>query len=179
VDDLGMKVQKDWVDKTFEIGMILKGLDGILELVGGLFFLVVSPEAINSLVNWLTQHELSQDPHDFIATHLLHSAQGLTHSTVVFGAAYLVSHGVVKIVLVAAVLKSKLWAYPWMIAFLAIFIVYQVYRMTFAPSVGLVVLTVFDAFIVWLTLREYQRHRARRGGGGEHRAVGPVSNDTV
>jgi uncharacterized membrane protein len=171
--------RKDWVDKAFEIGMILKGLDGALELVGGLFVLLVSPAAINSLVNWLTQHELSQDPHDFIATHLLHSAQGLTRSTVVFGAAYLVSHGIVKIVLVVAVLKSKLWAYPWMIAFLGIFIAYQVYRMTFAPSVGLVVLTVFDAFIVWLTFREYQRHRARGGDGSQHRARASAPNDTA
>jgi uncharacterized membrane protein len=171
--------RKDWIDKTFEIGMILKGLDGILELIGGLFVLLVSPEAINSLVNWLTQHELSQDPHDFIATHLLHSAQGLTRSAVVFGAAYLVSHGIVKIVLVAAVLKSKLWAYPWMIAFLGIFIAYQVYRMTFAPSVGLVALTVFDAFIVWLTFREYQRHRAKGGGDSQHRARPSTPNDTA
>src|SRR6266571_5618426 len=53
----------------------------------------------------------------------------------------------VKIVLVTALLRNKLWAYPWMIAFLIAFIAYQVYRMTFAPSVGLVALTIFDAFV--------------------------------
>jgi len=37
----------------------------------------------------LTQHELSQDPHDFIATHLLlHATSGLTGSAVEFGAAH-------------------------------------------------------------------------------------------
>ncbi len=49
-----------------------------------------------------------------------------------------------------------------MIAFLLVFIVYQLYRLTFAPSVGLVGLTLFDAIIVWLTYVEYQRHRRDR-----------------
>jgi uncharacterized membrane protein len=49
-----------------------------------------------------------------------------------------------------------------MIVFLIAFIVYQVYRMTFAPSLGLAGLTVFDAIVTWLTIREYQRQRARR-----------------
>jgi uncharacterized membrane protein len=60
-----------------------------------------------------------------------------------------------------ALLKTQIWAYPWMIAFLLVFIVYQVYRMTFAPSLGLVALTVFDGFVAWLTYLEYQRHRRR------------------
>ncbi len=71
----------------------------------------------------------------------------------------MLSHGVVKIVLVTALLRNKLWAYPWMIAFLIAFIAYQVYRMTFAPSVGLVALTIFDAFVAWLTYREYGKQR--------------------
>ncbi|HLZ94139.1 MAG TPA: DUF2127 domain-containing protein, partial [Candidatus Dormibacteraeota bacterium] len=71
-------------------------------------------------------------------------------------------HGLVKIVLVAALLKNKIWAYPWMIAFLIAFILYQLYRMTFAPSIGLAGLTVFDAIVTWLTIREYQKQRTLR-----------------
>jgi uncharacterized membrane protein len=152
----------DVLDRAFEVGIILKGLDGILEVVGGLLLLVVSPEAIDRLSRFLTQHELSEDPHDFLATHLLHAAGTLTSSSVRFGAAYLISHGVVKIVLVAALLRNKIWAYPWMIAFLIAFIVYQVYRMTFAFSIGLLALTVFDLFVAWLTYREYDKQRAIR-----------------
>jgi len=67
---------------------------------------------------------------------------------------------VVKIVLVAALLRDKLWAYPWMIVFLSVFIVYQAYRMTFAPSIGLAALTVFDVFVAWLTYREYRKQKS-------------------
>ena len=153
------KPKADLLDRTFEIGIILKGLDGVLEMVGGLLLLFITPATIDRLVVALTQHELTQDSHDFLATHALHYANGLTGSTVVLSALYLLSHGVVKIVLVFALLKTQLWAYPWMIAFLGVFILYQIYRMTFAPSVGLAGLTVFDAFIAWLTYLEYQRHK--------------------
>lgn len=54
----------------------------------------------------LTAHELAQDPHDFIARHLLHSASQLSRSTTLFGAIYLLSHGLAKVVLVIAVAVS-------------------------------------------------------------------------
>jgi uncharacterized membrane protein len=108
---------RDLLDQTFEVGIILKGLDGVLEVIGGLLLLVVSPATIDRLVTSLTQHELSEDPHDLLATHLLKTAHGLTGAAVLFGAVYLLAHGLVKVVLVAALLKNQLWAYPWTIAF--------------------------------------------------------------
>jgi uncharacterized membrane protein len=148
---------QDLLDQTFEIGIILKGLDGVLEVIGGLLLLVVSPATIDRVVTSLTQHELSEDPHDFLATHLLKTAHGLTGPAVLFGAVYLLAHGVVKVILVAALLKNQLWAYPWMVTFLAVFIVYQVYRLRLQASVGLAALTIFDAAIAWLTYREYRK----------------------
>lgn len=148
------------LDRTFEIGIIVKGLDGLLEAIGGILLFFISPEMINRWATTLTEHELSDNSHDFVATHILDTAHGLTaHGSLVFAALYLLSHGVVKIVLVAAILKERLWAYPWMIAFLMVFIVYQIYRITFAPSIGLIVLTLFDLFIVWLTWLEYQKRQ--------------------
>jgi uncharacterized membrane protein len=113
-------------------------------------------------VRALTQHELSEDPNDFVATHLLRLAGGLTGSSVRFGAVYLLSHGIVKVVLVYALLRNKLWAYPWMIGFLVAFIGYQLYRIVLAPAGGLIALTVFDVLVAWLTLREYRRQRGER-----------------
>jgi uncharacterized membrane protein len=155
------------LDTTFKIGLVLKGLDGILEVVGGILLLFLSPNAIEHLVRVLTAHELSEDPHDLIARYLLHTTAHLSHGTTVFGAIYLLSHGIAKIVLVALVLKDKLWAYPWLIALLLAFIAYQLYRITVVHfSAGLTALTVFDAFLVWLTWREYRAKRAH-----QHRAT--------
>ena len=121
---------RDLLDRTFEVGIVLKGLDGVLEVVGGLLLLVVSPVTINRLVTSLTQHELSEVPHDFLASHLLRTAHGLTGSALLFGAVYLLAHGVVKVILVAALLWNQLWAYPWIIGFLGVFFVYQLYRLS-------------------------------------------------
>jgi len=152
----------DPLDRIFEIGIIFKGLDGVLETVGGLLLVVVTPATINRLTMGLTQHELSEDPNDFIANHLLGYAHGLTGSAVTFAAVYLLLHGITKIVLVAALLRNQIWAYPWMIGFLLIFIGYQLYRLVLSPTFGLSVLTIFDALIVWLTWREWRKQTADR-----------------
>lgn len=153
---------QDPLDRIFEIGIILKGLDGALEAVGGLLLLAVTPATIDRVMVRLTQHELSEDPRDFIARHLLRYSHGLTGSAVTFAAVYLLAHGIVKIVLVAALLRNQAWAYPWMIGFLLIFIGYQVYRLALSPTFWLTALTVFDALIVWLTWREWRRQTADR-----------------
>jgi uncharacterized membrane protein len=151
------------LDKTFKIGLVLKGLDGILEIAGGVLLLAVSPRTIGNITRALTAHELSEDPHDLIARHLLHTAGHLTTSATLFGAIYLLSHGVAKVVLVALVLRDKLWAYPWLIALLLAFIGYQLYRITAVHfSVGITALTAFDLVLVWLTWREYRSKRARQ-----------------
>lgn len=150
------------LDRTFFVSLILKGLDGVLELIGSILLLVVSPAQISEIVRVLTQHEISQDPNDLIANSLLHLTSSLSPSATLFGAIYLLLHGLVKVVLVWAVLRDHLWAYPWMIVFLVIFIVYQGYQIAVSFSWGLTLLTAFDIFIVYLTWREYGIHRAKR-----------------
>jgi uncharacterized membrane protein len=58
----------DLLGQTFEVGILLKGLDGLLEVLGGLLLLVVSPATIDRVVTSLTRHELSEDPRDVLAT---------------------------------------------------------------------------------------------------------------
>src|SRR5476649_787569 len=111
-------------DKAFRITLYLKGLDGLLEVIGGILLLLVNPDQINHWAARLTEGELSQDPHDFIASHILKSAHNLTGSSLAFGAAYLLSHGIVKLVLIVEVLRNHLWAYVGLIGVTALFVVY-------------------------------------------------------
>lgn len=160
------------LDKTFKIGLALKGLDGLLEVAAGVLLLILSPSSIEHIVRSLTAEELSQDPHDMIANYLLHTTSHLSSGVTLFGAIYLLSHGIAKIVLVALVLRDKLWAYPWLIVLLLAFIAYQVYRIAWVHfSVGLTALTVFDAALVWLTWREYRSKRAHRPGAAPKRSA--------
>jgi uncharacterized membrane protein len=153
---------QNWLDRAFEIGIIGKGLNGAAELIGGTLLLFLTPDKIHHLLAAVTLGELSEDPHDFVATHLLHTATGLTGKALLFGAIYLMAHGIVKVVLVTALLLNKLWAYPWMILVLIVFIGYQLYRIALHPTVGMVALTIFDLVIVVLTWREYRQQRRAR-----------------
>jgi uncharacterized membrane protein len=153
---------KGWLDRVFEVGIVLKGLDGLAELVGAALLLLVGPAGLHHWVVVLTQGELSEDPDDVVAHLLLRTSSGLDGHAVLFGAAYLLVHGLVKVVLVIALLRNRLWAYPWMVGVLLAFIAYQLYRIALSPGVGLVALTAFDALVVALTWREWRVQRAAR-----------------
>ena len=148
------------LDKAFEVGILIKGVGGLLEVAGGILLLWVKPGDLNHLVASLTQSELAEDPRDFIATHILHSTQGLSAGSLLFAAVYLLSHGIVKIVLVWEILHHRFWAYSGLIYLTVGFMIYQVYRFTYSHAVSLVLLTLFDALIVYLTVAELRRRRS-------------------
>ncbi len=151
-----------WLHTAFETGITLKGIDGLLELVGGVLLWRVNPSTLNRIVVALTQHELSEDPHDFVARHLVAASRHFGQGERLFAALYLLTHGVVKVVLVAALWRNRLWAYPAMGAVLAAFIGYQVYRLSRVPTLALVALTLFDLVVLWLTWMEYRRQKHLR-----------------
>jgi len=142
---------------AFEIGIFLKALNGAAEIVLGVLLYLVPSSAVSHTLARATQHELSEDPSDFIATHLLRLSKQFSASTQLFAAAYLLIHGVVKIGLVWALYRKKLWAYPAAIAIFAAFAVYQMYRYFVSASLAMIALTVLDAGIIVLTWIEYGR----------------------
>ncbi len=144
------------IHQIFQISVLLKGAHALVECIGGLVLAFVSTSAITRLVNALTQEELIEDPNDFVAAQLLSLAQNFTVSTQRFYAFYLLSHGVIKVFLVIGLLRNKLWAYPVSLVVLGLFIVYQLYRFSYTHGFGLIVLTVFDVFVMGLIWREYR-----------------------
>lgn len=147
------------LDRSFQASITLKGIDGLLEILGGFLLLGANPARVNAWVAGLTQHALSRDPHDFIATHLVSIAHQFNGQAQYFGFLYLASHGLAKVILVVALWLNRMWAYPAMIVLLFVFILYQLYRMTFAPSWWLIWLTVFDVFVIWLTWEEFKKQK--------------------
>lgn len=150
------------VHQIFEVSLLLKGVHALIECVGGVVLAFVSTNAIVSLANSLTQEELVEDPHDFIASHLMMLASNFSVTTQGFYAFYLLSHGIVKIALVVALLKNQLWAYPASLVVLGLFIAYQLYRFSYTGSAGLVILTVFDLVVIVLIWHEYRLVRLHK-----------------
>jgi uncharacterized membrane protein len=146
----------------FEIGILLKGVHAALEVIGGVLLWLVSPASLSRVVRLLTQNELTEDPHDFLANIMLKAGERYSMSTQHFAVLYLLSHGLIKAVLVVLLWRKKLWAYPLAVAALVLFIVFQTVRWTTTHSAFLAAFTVLDAIMIWLTLVEYQRIRPRR-----------------
>jgi uncharacterized membrane protein len=147
----------------FRISVAIKGLDGVLETLGGALLLFVDPVQIHSLVRALTEHELSEDPRDLVANYLRNSSRHLSGGTQTFAAAYLLWHGVVKVTLVAALLLRRRWAYPTAILAFFLFLVYQMYRYSHTHAPELLLLSILDVFVIGLTWLEYGRLSARHG----------------
>ncbi|WP_112605749.1 DUF2127 domain-containing protein [Rhizobium sp. WW22] len=157
------------IHQLFEISVLLKGAHALIECLGGIVLALVSTESILRLANRITQPELLNDSHDFIATHLLTWAQDFSVGTKNFYAYYLLSHGLVKVLLVIGLLRGKMWAYPASLAALGLFIAYQLYRFTDTHGIGLIILTIFDLLVMVLIWQEYKvvRHHvpARKTSG--------------
>ena len=149
--------KKPLLSLFFNLSVLAKGLDGILEVIGGLTLFFIPPNQIHKLVWGLTQHELSQDPHDLLTSLLLHSTNNLSHGTTTFASIYLLLHGAVKVVLVVGLLRKWRWSYPAAMIVFSLFVLYQQYRYAHTHSAALIVLSVLDGIIIILTWFEYKR----------------------
>jgi uncharacterized membrane protein len=132
------------------------GLTPALDIIGGVALLAVSPTFILRAIAFVTQNELAEDPLDLVANYALATAQHLSIGTEHFAAYYLFSHSVIKLALVVALLQRRLWAYPLAAVVFAAFIAYQIYRFTLTHSIGLIVLSISDLFVIWLVWLEYR-----------------------
>ncbi|HKC02421.1 MAG TPA: DUF2127 domain-containing protein [Sphingomicrobium sp.] len=148
-------MQERRIHQIFEVSVLLKGAHAAIECAGGLALTLTNNRWIRDFVMKASQSELIEDKRDFVANHLVAWVQGFSIEAQHFYAWYLLSHGVVKLALVAGLLLRKLWAYPTTIVVLGLFIIYQLYRFTHTQGVGLLLLTALDVLVVALTWHEY------------------------
>ena len=148
--------------RAFEIGLILKGIFALLEILAGTVAYFISQNFLLNLVRTVFHEELEGDPHDFVVNFLIHSAQNFSVSTQHFASFYLLGHGVIKTVLIAGLLRGKLGYYPAAIVVFMLFVVYQIYRYSITYSIWLLLITLLDIVVIWLTWHEYRYMRQHR-----------------
>ena len=81
-----------------------------------------------------------------------------TYTLAVF---YFVSHGVIKLFLVWALLRGKLWAYPLAIFFFGLFSFYQLIVLVRHPSIFDLTILALNVFVLVLVANEYRTVRNR------------------
>lgn len=147
------------LDKIFEVSIIIKGVEGVFELIGGIGLLIVGPGVITWASSVLTQQELSEN--DTISNFLQHTGQHLASGGTTYIVAYLLVHSIIKLIAVMSMLQNKLWGYPFSLATLGIFMLYQIYQVYTGHSWIIAALTVYDVFLLWLIWREWQMQKRR------------------
>ncbi|HXF10386.1 MAG TPA: DUF2127 domain-containing protein [Desulfuromonadaceae bacterium] len=157
-----MKWREKLLHWGFEIGIWFKGLDGILELIGGVLLLAFNPDTLNHIIVNLTEHELQQDPGDWICNTLRHAGDHLYSNTRIWGSVYLLSHGAIKVFLAGGIIFGKLWAYPTAMIVIGGFILFQSGRLMVHFSYPLLAATVIDIIIVLLVWREYHQVKHKK-----------------
>ena len=135
-------VQEKRIHQVFVVSVAAKGLHALIEIAGGLALYLFSAGA---LAAWLERIDRNQ----WLARHFPVSEQH-------FYAFYLLSHGLLKGIIVAGLLREKLWAYPASFAIFGLFIAYQLYRYSYTHDIALIGLSIFDLFVIALAAHEYR-----------------------
>ncbi len=163
MSEFGTDLQEKQIFYLFEGSLFLKGVHAVIEIIGGILTLFITQNFLINAVLDITHKELAEDPHDFLVNYLLHSANNFSISSKYFIAFYLLSHGVIKGILVILLYAKKLWAYPVSIFVFGLFMIYQIQRYTRTHSVWLIAFTIFDAFVIWLIWHEYKLQKSKSG----------------
>ncbi len=103
---LPRRIGEEEVHLLFEIGLAIKGAFAVMEVLSGIAMYFVTQRFVLNLIGAITQHELAEHRRDVIANYLLHAAQSFSVSTQHFTAIYLLSHGIIKLWLIAVCYES-------------------------------------------------------------------------
>lgn len=148
-------LEKDW-HKFFEIGVVLKAINGTWEIAAGTMILLINKNTFVETVLHFTRGELLEDPNDKIIQYVTHTLQNFSNSTKTFAAIYILFHGIINIFLAIKLFQEKLWAYKVSIALTGTFMLYQLYRVASFHSLPLAIITLADFFFIILAWHEYK-----------------------
>ncbi|MDE2181530.1 MAG: DUF2127 domain-containing protein [Alphaproteobacteria bacterium] len=144
------------IHRLFRISVWIKGLFALTEVAGGIAAFFATHQFLLAVAARITQGELAEDPHDVIANALLQAAQRLSLGTQHFLAVYLLGHGLIKLWVIAGLLRERLWYYPVSLVVFGLFIAYQLDRYAGTHSPWLLVVTALDLVVIALTWHEYR-----------------------
>ena len=145
--------------RLFILTILAKAALGVIQIATAAALQLGAAQTLPPLLRWLVEKELSEDPNDFIAARLLSLFSTAPPADLTFYKIYFLSHGLLHLIVVAAILRGARWASHAAIAVLAAFVVYQMWEWVAVGGRMLLILSVIDLAVIALTLRDEQRKR--------------------
>jgi uncharacterized membrane protein len=159
-----LQLEEKSVYELFRISVLIKGAISVAEVVAGAVVFLVPPALVLRVAEAVAEDQLARDTDSALATHLLNAVEGYSPELRAFIALYLVSRGLIKAFLIAALLKNKLWAYPASLAVLGLFVLYQFWELYIGHSLVIIGgITAFDLIVMYFIWREYQIVKEHHG----------------
>ena len=152
-----------WFDTLYRVGVMIKGLDGLVEFATGIL-LLFAPGTVHMMLSYIigTAHHHEGHTAHFIAEHVARVDSDIARSGLTFLIIFLISHGAIKLILVYCLLRRVVWAYPYAVSVLVLFLLYQLYVLMRDPlSLGMWLFTILDVIIIWLVWGEWRDLRER------------------
>lgn len=146
------KLEETIIYDGFLVSVLLKGAISLAEVIVGVAVFFIPPTIIVSTA--LTV--LAYVPVASLQSTLMVEVAKYTSGAVTFVALYLLSRGLIKVGLIWALLRNKLWAYPSSLLVLALFMVYQIYQIMTDHSLIVVAITLFDLVVMFFIYREWK-----------------------
>jgi uncharacterized membrane protein len=141
----------------FDFALIVKVINGALEMLVALLILFVPPALVLKLAEYATNGELAQDSGDPVALFIQTTAHSYAIHTHYLLAVYLAAHGLIKVLLVIGIFMQKKIAYPLFMIALAFFGSYEAYRGFLRGEILLQIFAILDIALLILTAYEYRR----------------------
>src|SRR5256714_14308404 len=155
---LARKQDKSFVHQAFWWSLFIKGLDGLLQFLGGIAVLVLPPETLGNTYRWWTRflfaHPRAGNPEeDFIRD----AAHSFGISVPLLVAIYLLANGIIKLLLVYGLLRERLWVFPAAFVGFGLFFTLEVYRLFVHFYWGILILMCISIFVITMVALEYRK----------------------
>ena len=152
---------KKTVDIGFDAAIIIKAIDGFLQMLAGVLLLFFKVDTLHRWLFRIVRPELAEDPRDRVANWVMVAAQQISFTTKEFYALLFIAHGLANLLVVTALALNKKWAYPVGGTLISAFVLTQGYRLTQGFSWGLAALTALDIAVLFFIWEEYRSRFGR------------------
>jgi len=149
--------KSDRVDFFFRAGMMWRIVYGLARIAAGVLLLYFVGTQLYDVFLTLMQHELVEDPNDLIFRLTANLFQHTPYAISYFLSSYLIFWGIIDIILSVSLLMEQQWAFPVSIAAIGLFVLYELYRLSYTHSIILAIVIAIDIALIWIINREYKK----------------------
>lgn len=154
------------VYELFKWSLLLKWVISVGEVLAGIVLLFIPAAYVISFVQMLGMW-LSGYADNALTLHIVQELAAFGAGSALFVALYLFSRGLIKCVLIGALLRNILWAYPASLVVLGLFLLYQAYQVIANESFFVIAISIFDLIVMYLIWREWNIVRRHHGARPE------------